>query len=223
MLPLSWYLSQNAHKTRQPSDGFQWFTVAPGANWMPAQTPGPGHYEVPRDSVYVPIRYHTIQDRPPTNYRTISSNIDYPTDRVFPTLRPLTIGIRQKLEYFQFDDTPAPALPQPSPLPAGGLGIGCRLNRSVLDAEIPPPGRYDPNRKSRPVSVVQMNRGTARGDIWSSTVDSPAPGTYDPSPPLEKPKHWTVRLRKVKPIPVIQLNRTLQRADWQSDQASSMS
>jgi hypothetical protein len=50
---------------------------------------------------------------------------------------------------------------------------------------------------------MRMEKEKDRGNIFASTVVSPGPGAYDPLPPLDAPKRWTVKLRKVKPIPVL--------------------
>jgi len=57
--------------------------------------------------------------------------------------------------------------------------------------------------------VLRMDRGSPRRDIWVSKAAAPPPGSYDPTPPLSRPKRWTSRLRNLRPTPVIQLKRTL--------------
>jgi hypothetical protein len=205
-VPLSWYLSINSRKTREPAESFQWFPVAPGSSWMPGQTPGPGFYPVPSDSVYAINRFHRIQERPETQYSTLSSNIGFSEHRVFPALRPVTFGVRKELQYFKLEDTPSPNMPQPPTLPAQPVVIGNRLRKSLPDPG-PGPGCYNPIVRTRPLLVLRMSRERARGNVFATTVSSPGPGTYDPEPPLDPPKRWTVRLMKVKPLPVIQLRR----------------
>jgi hypothetical protein len=216
MLNLDCALSWSSRRARNDPGSFHWHVRPPGSSWMPGQTPGPGHYEIPHDLHHVPKFHHTIQSRSVVCTRTISSNIEYRGRRSFPSCRPMAIGIREKLKYYICDDTPGPSMPHPKTLPEPPIHIGKWFSAELTPDNVPGPGQYDPVVKTAPRLVVQMNRAEYRDSIWKPVVGVPGPGAYDPFPGPGRPRRWAVKLRNANPYPVVQLKRTAIKAPLSS-------
>jgi hypothetical protein len=152
-------------------------------------TPGPGHYKVRGDSMRVKMP-HVIQNRKSTDYRSVSSLVD------FAPLRPFTqpktrIGERDSRSYFQATDTPAPIYLPKQFRSSLATAIGVRAPPKEPE-DLPGPGTYD---LPRPSTVsCSMPRAVCFG-FWEGDSRIPGPGKYNTVDIPEVPNRWTSKLR----------------------------
>ena len=101
--------------------------------------PPPGLYDIPPEKIDIPTK---ISPRPRVRDETITSNIVIPNIRLFPAVKPMTIGRRKDLVFYPIPDSPPPSYLPPSTLTKRGHKI---VNRSVSRKNTNPgPGDYTP-------------------------------------------------------------------------------
>lgn len=179
----------------------------------PPDYPPPGHYDVPIEHANKTIP-HTIQEREPIDYRTITSNIDYIYNPVFPRKEPITHNYVQtkpegesKPSFIPPSDSPGPRY-YPGEKPARYTYykqhfIGKHEAPKEQLPEITPSSHdYYPVKVSLPRSpAYSFQRIVVSDDQQRRNVDtgSPGPGAYNVGPQVRRAPKWTDRLRVYTP------------------------
>lgn len=157
----------------------------------PEDTPGPGAYDFDPKTLFIELP-HIIQNRPETDYSTLTSKCDYP--ELTPFVRPnTTIHQRDNIRFFSLNDAPAPQYVPPS-LMNKSVMIRPRITQRSYDCS-PGPGYYTPTDSTRPRSAAFTVSRTKERELWEKPVDAPGPGQYEVLPKLSKPKRWAQKLR----------------------------
>ncbi|KAK8866254.1 hypothetical protein M9Y10_009213 [Tritrichomonas musculus] len=186
-------------------------------------TPGPGFYNIPTSSFDKNNHSHSIQSRTkidqPSDAATLSFyDVNYKS--VLPQRMPTSIGKSKREDIFGYgcskssniiSKTPGPSMPQPETLPSNPIKIGVKPKQFDKENISPGPASYNPQSSEPTKNVFSMKNSHSKREvsIFTPTSDVPGPGSYDPTPPLQRPKRWASRLKNIKPIPVIQLKRTI--------------
>lgn len=158
-------------------------------------TPGPGHYQVP-STIGNKKSGHVIGEKSEVDYRTVTSEIDYRSQKTFPEIRPMTIGTRSRLQYgYQTDEVHEPVYMMTSCF-TNPYWRGTRITERVPEKTpdpTPSPSRYNPvNPMLKTAPAFSLSRGR---DLEPRAVDdSPGPGTYDVSAPIKTYTRWSERL-----------------------------
>lgn len=160
----------------------------------PDPTPGPGHYYI-NSGIGSVKTGHVIGEKPEIDYRTVTSEIDYRSEQMFPEIRPMTIGTRSRLQYNYTTDEPRePVYLMNSSFtkPYWTMKISERLNERVPDP-IPSPSRYNPvNPMLNTGPTFSLPR---RGEQYQEVVNnSPGPGSYEVCAPVKSYTRWSERL-----------------------------
>lgn len=186
-------------------------------------TPGPGFYNVPISSFDKTRHSHSIQNRTKIDQQSDAAAInfyDVNYESVMPQRLATSISRSKREDIFGYGSsktsnslskTPGPSMPQPETLPSNPIKIGVKLKQSNYESISPGPASYNPKNSESIQNVVSMKNSHSKREvsIFSPVSDVPGPGSYDPTPPLQRPKRWASRLKNIKPIPVIQLKRTI--------------
>jgi len=162
----------------------------------PIETPGPGQYQystIEKDSK-IP---HVISNKEERKYESITSTIDYIDVRVFPKIRPVSMGHITGKHFYDQPETPPPTYSPPSTL---GKTVAIRQKHPEKEKDpIPGPASYspqDPQRRSSP--CFSFSKTKSRMLPIEKSDDIPGPGAYNVTPTLRKAPRWTEKLR-VKP------------------------
>jgi hypothetical protein len=157
----------------------------------PEEFPGPGAYQVDPKTLYVDLP-HLIQNRPESDYRTLTSDVDFLA--LTPFTRPSThIGNRDNVRFFSVNDAPPPTYVVDTRESLAPLTIGQRFVRQDV-SDAPGPGEY-PVSDTRPGTAGFTIPHNPKRELWNPPPITPDPGEYNILPPLSKPKRWAEKLR----------------------------
>lgn len=202
---------------------FERFNDVPKKSSNLNATPGPGFYDIPISSFDKTLHSHSIQNRTEINQQSDAAEIcfyDVNYESVMPQRLKTSIGKSKREDIFGYggsktssslSKTPGPSMPQPETLPPNPIKIGVKLKQSNYENISPGPACYHPKNPERALLSSSMKNSHSKREvsIFSPVSDVPGPGSYDPTPPLQRPKRWASRLRNIKPLPVCQLKRTI--------------
>ncbi|EAX98139.1 hypothetical protein TVAG_332490 [Trichomonas vaginalis G3] len=169
---------------------------------VPPETPGPGQYNIPVVGITRNCS-SAIGHRSETNYATITSGVDYRSNRVFPEIRRSTIGASTNVHFYDRDETPAPTYVPPGLTPQK-ITIGQKYQERSLDYNVGPadytPVAIDlPNLPAYSFPRAQLVKRGLNDNRpcpgLDSTSETPGPGSYNVVPELRRPKKWTEKLR----------------------------
>lgn len=169
---------------------------------VPETSPPPGQYQL-NDQISDKSKiYHTIQARPSTSFKKITADVEVTPSRVFPEIKPKSIGSRYVTSRAAGSDIPPPSYVPP--------GIGSSNSKGVLiknrykepkKDQTPCVGQYDPHEMPSSNSLLgsfpQQGLYVMPKPHHRPRVDrgTPGPGAYNIVPPVRKVSKWTERYR----------------------------
>lgn len=161
----------------------------------PYPIPPPGYYTIPEDSGRNTMN-HIIQDREDCDYSTITSNIDFTCNRVFPEKKPLHINNRGGIVYSYKSENHEPVFVYNTFGGRNATRISERMPAPVPDP-VPSPTHYNPVHPKMETSVVATIPKAKERDLNKEILknDTPGPGSYDITESVRPYTNWTSRLR----------------------------
>ena len=153
-------------------------------------TPGPGEYDVDK-SMRSPHVGRCISPRRERNYRTLTSDIDFPNLRQFPAQRRFSVGNRSDTMCCMPAEKTGEYMGDLPTLSTRSHKISSRREERPNDN--PGPGTYSPEYKPAPM-LTTISRRTDREIFKPAEPDTPGPGSYDLVERLRTPR-WFARMR----------------------------
>ena len=162
----------------------------------PFPSPGPGAYDPGDVKNYRRVPYVFPRSQQRDKAPGITANIEVPDTRVFPDIRDVHIGLRDKLYYGEILDTPGPyALPEPK---YERIMHKIALRPVSRDADKTAhlgPGTYDVKYTENRHEPSYLFSGPTERDKWMTLNASvPGPGSYNTSckEMLPSEPKWTI-------------------------------
>ena len=153
-------------------------------------TPGPGTYDISSKQFHSPS--YVIEDRPPIDYRTDTSNIDFYKEHEFPQIKKISIGVRVPLKFYDPNIKAEPTLMYSDDDKWKSYNISERYLPPPPD-EVPSPSRYHPNDPGKPRTIFYSwpKAGENEGsDSNSQVLEEPGPGAYNLAKPVLCYTNW---------------------------------
>jgi hypothetical protein len=155
----------------------------------PLDCPGPADYDTVM-SMRSPRGGKSMSWKPAQSDRTVTSDVDVPNIRPFPTPRRLTVGQRSStFFYYPVDGAATLIVGEPAV-----TGRGCTIGRRIPERpnENPGPGAYSPDYSQRP-KLATIDRGLDRDAFKDPDPSLPPPGSYDVQGPIKTPRWFRNR------------------------------
>lgn len=144
-------------------------------------TPGPGDYDPPPSEKDTRIP-HKIVETPRYQERSITSEIDFINNRVFPRIVKTSIGVRDGKHFYSSNENLTPSYFTHSSFESKPITIGIKI--PIKDETASPGPKYKVTPVKRRAPAFTMS-GPKRHAVWmypDGDGDAPPPASYDLSP-----------------------------------------
>ncbi|OHS93316.1 hypothetical protein TRFO_11950 [Tritrichomonas foetus] len=142
--------------------------------------PGPGAYDPPRQPLSHRFRTAISNYYPEKDFSTLTSEIDYRSERQFPETRPMTVGTRPNRALWDVINSPPPNYINKRPF-ADVPSHKIQSRHGVAKIEpFPGPGTYDPTPVNEFVHTTHLVMGNERRGHWMVNENNPSPADYSP-------------------------------------------
>jgi hypothetical protein len=163
-------------------------------------TPAPCQYDPPIEACKTQVT-HTIQARESPNYGTITTNVEFPDLREFPSPPLVRIHEHDGTSFIPKVSSPGPSY-SPSDVRRKHDYTSHKieeLHRVRRSPGTPGPADYEPIDPGRPTSPLFAMPQAPVKRFHDEKVDpTPGPGEYQIGPEVRRPATWTERLRVTK-------------------------